>query len=222
MEGENVPKADSHQSAASKSGKKRPGKASKAKRSEDFRIKMNQRQYEARRKEIEKNFFSDEEMAAVEESLRAMKLTVQPRAIPMTVATCGVGFASAIEYSRMTTTWNIEAIEVICTIYQYYRVNMFLLYYKLYLASRDQSEMLSYPLEGVMIMTEDVRQVVAPIAQIPIAMTDIKYTRQDGPLDWDLSEELRPEDQSATLPTANLLGWARAEVLTPEPYKTLI
>ncbi|KAL0272974.1 UNVERIFIED_CONTAM: hypothetical protein PYX00_005761 [Menopon gallinae] len=61
----NVPSAASAEKApaAQKSGKRRPGKASKARRSEEFRIKMNQRQYEAKRKEIEKHFLSDDEMA---------------------------------------------------------------------------------------------------------------------------------------------------------------
>lgn len=171
-----VPQAvTSNGSAAPKTGKRRPGKASRARKSDEFRIKMNSRQYEARRKEREDYFLVGDELAAVEEGLKSMRLTLQPRAIPMTVATRGVGFASAIEYSRMITTWNVEAIEAICTIHQYFRVNMFLLYYKLYLANREQGEMLSFPLEGVLLMSEELRQIIAPITQVPIAMSNVLH-----------------------------------------------
>ncbi|KAL0276767.1 UNVERIFIED_CONTAM: hypothetical protein PYX00_004268 [Menopon gallinae] len=168
---------------------------------------MNQRQYEAKRKEIEKHFLSDDEMAVLEESLKSMRLTVQPRAIPMPVATRGVGFASAIEYSGMITTWNVEAIEVICSIHQYYRVNMFLLYYKLYLANRDQGEMLSYPIEGVMIMSEEIRQIVAPISQIPIAISNILHAA--GKVEGEVTFHAR------MIPDAPMTGEQMAVYLSP-------
>lgn len=46
----------------------------------------------------------DETCTELESSLKELSLTLAPVAVPLPVATRGVGFASVIEYSRMTTT----------------------------------------------------------------------------------------------------------------------
>lgn len=63
----------------------------------------------------------------LEKSLKSMMVSVQPRALPLPVATRGVGFATVAEYTRLVSAWNEETVAQICTIYQYYRVAMFLI-----------------------------------------------------------------------------------------------
>lgn len=41
-------------------------------------------------------------------------------------------------------------------------------------------------------------------------------TARPGERDWNLSEDLRPLEETAGLPTRNLLGWARATTLTKD------
>ncbi|CAB3222559.1 unnamed protein product [Arctia plantaginis] len=69
----------------------------------------------------------NQDSAELERSLRGMMVTVQPPAIPMPVATRGLGFTAVAEYGRLTSAWNLETLQVICTIYQYYRVNVLVL-----------------------------------------------------------------------------------------------
>ncbi|KAK2575432.1 hypothetical protein KPH14_000889 [Odynerus spinipes] len=72
---------------------------------------------ERRNKIFEKYGLFDADACELEQSLNNMSLTVQSYAVPLTVSTRGVGFAATIEYSRMTTTWNFQAIVEICTIF---------------------------------------------------------------------------------------------------------
>lgn len=52
-------------------------------------------------------------------------------------------------------------------------------------------------------------------------LADVRYTNRTGPQHWDLPPALRPEDQNATLPNANLLGWAPAESLSEDQLSAL-
>lgn len=45
-------------------------------------------------------------------------------------------------------------------------------------------------------------------------INDLDFTINDAAPEWDLPDGLRPEDEVALLPNANLLGWSRGERLT--------
>jgi hypothetical protein len=118
--------------------------------------------------------------------LTNMSLTVQSYAVPLTVSTRGVGFAVTVEYSRMATTWNLSAIAEICTIYQYYRVGLFLAYYRVCEARFSQSEVQSYPLRNLVYFSEETRQILATVSQVPIATSSILSAigRVEGSTVW--------------------------------------
>lgn len=106
------------------------GKGSKAKSTEKFRLKVGRKQLQDRKDEISKRwgFSMSDDMEEVTKSLDAIHVPVVQRARPMPIATRGIGVAAAIEYMKMTATWNFNAISEICSIHQYYRVTLHLLY----------------------------------------------------------------------------------------------
>lgn len=62
----------------------------------------------------------------------------------------------------------------------------------------------------------------APIVSLLKISADLNYTTASGQqYDWDLPSGLRPEEEAATLPTASLLGWARAVRMTDFQIKLL-
>ena len=57
----------------------------------------------------------------------------------------------------------------------------------------------------------------SPMIAILKIIADMRRTalpQADGPVQWDLPEGLRPDNEEALLPTPNLLGWSRAVQLT--------
>lgn len=71
----------------------------------------------------------------------------------------------------------------------------------------------------------DVNHIIYETVPSPgVALLKIRADMQQGPdilPDWDLPEELRPNDHNATLPTANLLGWSRRERLSEDQLRAL-
>lgn len=64
--------------------------------------------------------------------------------------------------------------------------------------------------------------IPAPYIALEKIRQDYLFTTQEGVnRDWDLPADLRPLDQHATMPTANLLGWSLAERLTTEQLNAL-
>lgn len=110
----------------------------------------------------------DESTAELEKSLTAMSLSLQPVSQPIPVATRGIGFAVAVEYSRFCTTWDVVQISRICTIYQYYRVSMYLLMFKLHLATLHQRETQSFPVITSFALSEETRVALSVVSEIPL------------------------------------------------------
>lgn len=87
-------------------------------------IKTNSEVSENFHRELDKRLglTADDETGQLEKVINSIEITPQPRAIPLSVMTRGVGTTTSIFYSRVETTWNLQAIEEIATIHQVYRV----------------------------------------------------------------------------------------------------
>lgn len=157
--------------------KKRRGKGAKAKSSAAFNRSANQK-FMAQQREIVQRRLGvfNQDAAQLEQSLKSMAVTVQPRSIPLPVATRGVGFTSVAEYSRLISAWNKETVVEICSIYQYYRVSLFLLAFKIYHSRYVQTREESFPLSPRFVMNEEQRQVLQTVVQVPLSMYNILCT----------------------------------------------
>lgn len=167
--------------------KKRPGEASRKRTSEAFRKKVGVKQNQELRDRIAKKYgLFDADTAELEKSLTNMSLTVQSYAVPLTVSTRGIGFAVTVEYSRMATTWSLSAIAEICTIYQYYRVGLYLAFYRICEARSFQCEVQSYPLRDLSYFNEEIRQILVTVLQVPIATSSVLSVigRVEGSTIW--------------------------------------
>lgn len=122
--------------------KKRQGKGSKTSNEEKFRNRRNKEVDSKNLHDINVRLglVTEDETGQLASVIDNIDLSPQPRAIPLSITTRGVGIATAIHYSKVETTWNLAAVEVIATIHQVYRVHLWLTLYKLYLAQQDQSE----------------------------------------------------------------------------------
>ncbi|CAF4874961.1 unnamed protein product [Pieris macdunnoughi] len=103
-------------------------------------------------------------------------VTVQPRAIPLPVATRGVGFTTVAEYSRLISSWDQATVIAICTIHQYYRVSLFLFTFKVFHSRYVQQREESFPLSTRFILNDEYRQVLQTVSQVPISMHNILCT----------------------------------------------
>ncbi|XP_052868866.1 uncharacterized protein LOC128277063 [Anopheles cruzii] len=114
------------------------GKNSAKKR--NFRRRSGQQQMDATdpRRDARLGSLSQDEYSSLASALARLGQRVQCRqlAIPLTVTTRGVGVATAIAYDHAATTWDVENIRTILTIHQMYRVHLWLVYYKVYLAQK--------------------------------------------------------------------------------------
>ena len=161
--------------------KKQSGKASRKRTSEAFRRKVGNKQaQEARDRIFKKHGLFDADTAELEKSLTNMSLTVQSYAVPLTVSTRGIGFASTVEYSRMITTWNLMAISEICTVYQYYRVGLYLAYYRVCESRFSQSEMQSYPMQNLVYFSEEIRQILVTVSQVPVGYLSCSWCYREN------------------------------------------
>lgn len=100
----------------------------------------------------------------------ATDINIQKRAIQLPVATRGVGIIAAYEYNKMCTHQNFESIQEICTIYQYYRVCLYLVYYKLHLAELEQYELPSFNLVKPFILGNDICQILSLVRRVSRGM----------------------------------------------------
>ncbi|KAI4473829.1 hypothetical protein M0804_015144 [Polistes exclamans] len=163
--------------AVSSNRKKRPGKASKQRSKDAFRLRVGMAKHrENRERKLHSLGVFDESCAELERSLMQMAPTIQRKAIPLPVATRGVGFVSAAEYGRMATTWNLRAITEICTIHQYYRVSLHLKYFKLFQARYGQNEVMTYPVGAPFTVSEELRLVLVTIIQVPVTTANLLST----------------------------------------------
>ncbi|CAH1114745.1 unnamed protein product [Psylliodes chrysocephalus] len=94
----------------------RRGRGSRKKKEEQWREKVGQK-IQNERQEAFRNKYA--QGSAIYEALERMAQQPQSRAVPLTVSTRGVGIAASLQYHHMSTTGNIQAIEQICTIYQF-------------------------------------------------------------------------------------------------------
>lgn len=153
-----------------RSKKKQLGSGAKQRSSEKYLHSSNAKTMAAKREAAMKRLgVFNQDAAELEKSLKGMMVTVQPRAIPLPVATRGVGFAAVAEYSRLSSAWNAETVHAICTIYQYYRVLLYLLSFKVFLAHYVQHREESFPMSPRFVMNEEFRQVLQTVTQVPIS-----------------------------------------------------
>lgn len=129
---------------------------------------MNDRQWHESRSDKTALYFG-EHGSLIEKSLETMSIALQPKARPLTVSTRGVGVIAVVEYRKMCTTWNVEQMRVICTIYQFYRITLLLVYYKVYLGQQVSSEQQSYATGVTIELNDEVRQILSPVSKIPSA-----------------------------------------------------
>lgn len=155
--------------------KKRQGKGSSRKANERFRERIGAQELEEFRRGIAERmglFSRDEGQLA--QVVNSVQLTQQTRAVPLTVATRGVGFATAIVYRRTCTTWNLEAIAMIATVHQIYRVHLWLVHLKVYMAQQCQTELVTIPgaLERVTVR-DDIRELLLTVTRVPSVLAMI-------------------------------------------------
>lgn len=156
--------------------RKRQGKGSRVSNEEKFRNRRNKEVDSKNLHDINVRLglITEDETGQLASVIDNIDLSPQPRAIPLTVTTRGVGITTAIHYSRVETTWNLRAIEEIATIHQVYRVHLWLTIFKLYLAQQEQSE----PRNGHDILmrvdlADQIRELLLTITEIPSLLSMI-------------------------------------------------
>lgn len=148
--------------------KKRQGKGSSKRANERFRERIGTQELEEFRQGILDSMMFSRDEGQLLRSVNSVQLTQQERAIPLTVATRGVGFITAIVYRRTCTTWDLGAISMIATIYQIYRVHLWLVHLKVYLAQQCQVEPVTTPgaLERITVR-DDIRELLYTVTRVP-------------------------------------------------------
>lgn len=151
------------------------GKGSKTRSSEKFRRTLGRKQNEEARQRIiaRRGFTLDDEAEEVSKALESFHLPIVQRARPIPIATRGIGIAVSVEYMKMTTTWTFSAINDICTIHQYYRVSLYLLYAQCANARSTQCGPESYQISQPYYMDEQIRFYLDPILKMPICTASI-------------------------------------------------
>lgn len=109
----------------------------------------------------------------IQDALKDMVINIWSCARPLPIATRGIGFAVALEYSRLCSTQKRAQIKESCTIYQYYRVALYLAYYKMYLAQCIQGEMRSKDVIKHFYLPEQLCWVLAGVTQVPFTTFNI-------------------------------------------------
>ncbi|CAG4975951.1 unnamed protein product [Colias eurytheme] len=130
----------------------------------------------------------DDSTVELERAIDSLKVTVQTLAIPLPASSRGVGFASVAEYSRMVSAWDKATVHKLCSIHQYYRVELSLFYFKLlYLARYAQNERESFPLSTPFVFDEEWRQILQTVNQVPIHFYNIicSLGKIEGSVTWN-------------------------------------
>lgn len=148
--------------ASSSKPPKRKGKGSAQRSLDQMRERKGRPILEKYRADLRRKLLGDES-GELEVALTNMSLTTQERAKPISVSTRGVGIVSSVEYSRIVTTWSMEAIVEICSIYSFYRVTLFMSWFKLALAQQVQYEPKSFNIGEDIIVNEEHRQLMMTI-----------------------------------------------------------
>ncbi|XP_033323282.2 uncharacterized protein LOC117218766 isoform X2 [Megalopta genalis] len=95
------------------------GKGARQRTQEKFRRQVGKKQMQERHDKIDQRWgLSAAEMEEVNRSLSSIHVPTINKARPVTVATRSVGFACAVEYKKIVTTWNFGVISEICSVHQ--------------------------------------------------------------------------------------------------------
>lgn len=145
---------------------KRPrGRGAKQRATDKFVHESNAKTLNARREATQRRLgVFNQDATQLEQSLKSMMVTAQPRAIPLPVATRGVGFAAVAEYSRLISSWDQTTVHAICSIYQYYRVSLFLFSFKVYHSRYAQQREESFLMSPRFVMNKEYRQVLQAVS----------------------------------------------------------
>lgn len=148
----------------------RQGKGSRAKNNDKFRKRKNQEFDTKNRRQISTRlgWLDSDESRRLKELVYTIKLTQKPQAIPLSVTTRSVGFTVALFYDRSVTTWNLQQIEAIATIHQFYRVAIWAAHFKVWHAQSIQTEPISSG-DALRFTTivDDRRQILSLIGVVP-------------------------------------------------------
>lgn len=167
--------------------KKRKGKGAQRKSTDKFRQRAGEQVLKEFHRSIEEKYklFDSDKDQKLEQVVSLVQLSVQPRAVPLSVTTRGVGFATAVAYQRSCTTWSWSAVSEIASVHVVYRVNLMLFHLKVYLAQQIQSEQLSFhmPFQRVFI-NDEMREQVMMVTQVPSVIAMVldcvgKVTKDD-------------------------------------------
>lgn len=186
--GEGQQNATSKMSNTKKSFKHRQGKSARGRATDKYRMRTNKQEADKHIRELNVKFglLEADDSGSLAKVISDVELTVQRRAIPLSVTTRGVGIAMSIIYDRAATTWSRAAIADICTIYQAYRVCLYLFHLKVYKAQQVQSEPLSQSPPFERIYLEDrIREVIQSVSEIPSVVMNVldcvgKYKGEGG------------------------------------------
>lgn len=154
----------------SKSRRPRTGKNSRQRNQLKYRNRVNAQDEARRLTEIETKYklFETDDTKQLEKIANTIQITTQKRAIPISVSTRSIGFATAIFYDRASSTWNLRAIAEIATIHQVYRVHLWLAFYKMYLAQQIQVEMQNADeIFQRIFISDEVREIMHTVAEVP-------------------------------------------------------
>lgn len=94
------------------------------------------------------------------------------RAVPLSVTTRGVGFATAITFDRLVTSFEGKLPEVPLSIHQMFRVHLWAVHYKLYLTGKATMEVPSFPMPFVLI-PPSAEQAMQLVKLLPSVMSMI-------------------------------------------------
>lgn len=218
-----------------KSGHKRPGKKSAQRNQEKFRMRKNKEVQESFERDLRRSLklFDDDEFQPVEKSLIAVDLQQSKEAVPLTVATRGVGFATTIFYENLCTYWSIDKIEQVCTLIQFYRTSLWLCYYKAYLAQQSQTEMCEQVFDSIYIeddktvVLRTLEQVPSPIALIinNIGKIETKEVIYHQGFPFIEEKDLTSQDRSLYITPNNIrktLEWLSDEEVALEDRKDFL
>lgn len=171
---EEEPVAHSSKDTKKRSGPKRTGKASAQKRQDDYRKMKNA--------EVDSKYMStiSERLGILDErGPSSLEMVVKSKAkeiskvaIPLSVTTRGVGFATALTFDRLVTSFEGKPPEVPLTIHQMYRVHLWSFHYKMHLASTIATEVPSFPMPTTVIEPA-LTHVLEHIKVLPSAMSAI-------------------------------------------------
>lgn len=148
---------------------RRPGKGSQQRNMQKFRERKNAQAEEKRLTDIANKYklFEYDETKQLEAVANTVQITAQKKAVPLSVTTRGVGFGTAIFYDRACSTWTQQAISEIATIHQVYRVHLWMVHYKVFLAQQIQAEVVFQPALRRIFINDEMREILQTIMEVP-------------------------------------------------------